>query len=190
MDSLPAKPSSSRGDRDRDRDRARNKDKNHHRPRHKDRDGDKDRHRDRNYNHRHRRRRSPSPAPPSSKRPRTSDTRDKGKKPIRNGDINVKTPELGDDFVPFVVSGEEDDPQGKPRSERARQKGKERDWDVGKPPRGDEENRGRKRKYDSAFDEDVDRAYKRKQRFESYATRKTPWVSQVEWDSCHNVAEM
>ncbi|KAF8121989.1 hypothetical protein EV363DRAFT_1183897 [Boletus edulis] len=82
------------------------------------------------------------PIQPSQKRPRTTDARHKGKAPIRNGDpesgeININTPEIGDDFIPFGVSEEEDCPQGKPRSEMARQKEKatEREWDVGKPPR-------------------------------------------------------
>ena len=47
-----------------------------------------------------------------------------------------------------------------------------------------------KRKYDFASDEEDDRADRRRQRFEPYDARKTPWVSQVDWDSCHNVAEM
>jgi len=117
---------------------------------------------------------------------------------MRNGDpepgeIKIKTSEIGDDFVPFAVSDAEDSPQGEPRSERARQrekeKGAEREWDTGKPPRtGDEEGRGTKRK--RAFDDEGDRAYRRRQRFEPYDARKTPWVSQVDWDSCCNVGEM
>ena len=91
------------------------------------------------------------------------------------------------------MSDTEASPQEKPRSERARQKEKatEREWDVGKPPRkSDKDGRGMKRKHDSAFDDEEDRAYRRRQRLEPYDARKTPWVSQVEWDSCHNVAEM
>lgn len=200
MDSLPAKPSSSRGDRDKDR--TQNRDRSHRRSRHSDRDGDRvrdrDRDRGRNNNRRRHRRRSTSPAQPSSKRPRTSGASHKGKEPMRNGnpepgEIKVKTPEIGDDFVPFAVSDAEDSPQGEPRSERVRQREKEkvgeREWDVGKPPRtGDEERRSTKRKY--ASDEEDDRAYRRRQRFEPYDARKTPWVSQVDWDSCRNVAEM
>lgn len=202
MDSLPAKPSSSRGERNRDKDRAKNRDRNRRRSRHSDRDADKDRDRDRdrdrNHNRRHHRRRSVSPTQPSSKRPRTSGASRKGKEPIRNGDpepgeIKVKAPEIGDDFIPLGASDTEDSPQAKPRSERARQKEKAtgREWDKGKPRRtGDEDGRGVKRKYDFASDEEDDRADRRRQRFEPYDARKTPWVSQVDWDSCHNVAEM
>lgn len=101
-------------------------------------------------------------------------------------------PEIGDDFVPFAVSDGEDSPRAKLRSERARQKEKapEREWDVGKPPRTGDEGRGTKRKHDSALNDEDDRARRRRQRFEPYDDRKTPWVSQVDWDSCHNVAEM
>jgi non-canonical poly(A) RNA polymerase PAPD5/7 len=204
MDSLPAKPPSSRGGRDRDKDRPKNRDRNHRRSRRSDRDEDRDkdkdrdRDRDRNHNRHRHRRRSISPAQPSSKRPRTSGASRKSKEPIRNadptqGEINVKAPEIGDDFIPLAVSDTEDSPQAKPRSERARQKERAtgREWDIGKPPRtGDEEGRGLKRKYDFASDEEDDRADRRRKRFEPYDTRKTPWVSQVDWDSCHNVAEM
>ncbi|KAF8447419.1 hypothetical protein L210DRAFT_3641366 [Boletus edulis BED1] len=99
-----------------------------------------------------------------------------------SGDINIKTPEIGDDFIPFGVSEEEYCPQGKPRSEMARQKEKatEREWDVGKPPRPDEEEgSGMKKKYDPAFDDE-----------DNGSSGMTPWVSQVDWDCCHNVAEM
>ena len=208
MDSLPAKPPTSRGGRDHDKDRTKNRDKNrdrnHRRSRHSDRDGDRvkdrdrDRDRDRDYNRRRHRRRSTSPAQPSSKRPRTSDASHKGKEPVRNGyhepgEIKVKAPEIGDDFIPLAASDTEGSPQGKPRSERARQKEKatEREWDIGKLPRaGDGEGRGVKRKYDLVLDEEDDRAYGRRQRFEPNDARKTPWVSQVDWDSCQNVAEM
>ncbi|KAG8217937.1 hypothetical protein J3R82DRAFT_6104 [Butyriboletus roseoflavus] len=199
MDSLPAKPPSSRGGRDRDRDRTKDRDRSHRRSRHNERDGnrDRDKDRDRNHSRRHHRRRSTSPTQPSSKRPRTSGASHKGTERMRNGDaepgeIRIKTPEIGDDFIPFGGSDAEVSPQEKPRSERARQKERAagREWDVGKPPRtGDKEGRGMKRKPDSAFDEEDDRAYRRRQRFEPYVARKAPWVSQVDWD-CHNVAEM
>lgn len=199
MDSLPTKPLSSQGGRDRDRDQTKNRNRNHRRSRRSgDGDRDRDRDKDRTYSRRHRRRRSTSPAQPSSKRPRMSNASHKGKEPIRNGDpepgeINIKAPEIGDDFIPFGASDTEASPREKPRSERARQKEKatEREWDIGKPPRMDDrEGRGMKRKSDSAFDEEDDRGHRRRQRFESYDNKKTPWVSQVDWDSCHNVADM
>lgn len=200
MDSLPTKPLRSQGGRDPDRDQTKKRDRNHHRSRHNERDGDKerDRNREQSHNRRRHRRRSTSPAQSSSKRPRMSSASHKGKEPIHNddpepGEIKVKTPEIGDDFIPFGVSGREASPREKPRSERARQKEKatEREWDIGKPQRMDDgEGRGTRRKHDSSFDEEDDRAYRRKQRFEPYDIRKTPWVSQVDWDSCHNVAEM
>ncbi|KAH0826966.1 hypothetical protein J3R83DRAFT_4625 [Lanmaoa asiatica] len=76
-----------------------------------------------------------------------------------------------------------------PRGHRQKEKATEREWDKGKPPRmGDEEGRGMKRKYGS--DEEDDRAHRRRQSFKPYDARKAPWVPQVDWDSCHNVAEM
>ena len=165
MDTLPPKPPSSKGRCDRDRDRTKDKDESCRRSRHHDRDGDRkgDKDRDRNRRHRHHCRRSASPTEPASKRPRSSGASHKGKEPMRDGDI-----EPGMTLFRVGVSNTEVSLE-KPRSEQARQneKGTEREWDVGKLQR---------------------MAYRRRERFES---RKAPWVSQVDWDSCHrNVAEM
>ena len=111
---------------------------------------------------------------------------------MRNGDVELgemKLADIGDDFIPLGMSDTEVSLE-KPRSERARQKEKEREreWDVGKPRRmGREDGRGTKRKYGDVSDGEDDRAYRRRERFEP---RKAPWVSQVDWDSCRNVAEM
>ena len=111
---------------------------------------------------------------------------------MRHGDVElgeIKMPELGNNFIPLGMNDTEVS-QEKPRSERVRQKekGTEHEWDVGKAQRmGREDGRGTKRKYDDVSDEVDDRAYRRRQRFEP---RKAPWVSQVDWDSCRNVAEM
>ena len=187
MDTLPPKPPSSKGRCDRDRDRTKDKDESCRRSRHHDRDGDRkgDKDRDRNRRHRHHCRRSASPTEPASKRPRSSGASHKGKEPMRDGDV-----EPGMTLFRVGVSNTEVSLE-KPRSEQARQneKGTEREWDVGKLQRmGREDGRGTKRKYDDVSDGEDDRAYRRRERFES---RKAPWVSQVDWDSCHrNVAEM
>ncbi|KAF9218364.1 hypothetical protein BS17DRAFT_742293 [Gyrodon lividus] len=194
MDTQSSKPSSSRQDRDRDRERKKSKEK--------DRDNTRSRHRDRDRGqNRHNRPRSASPAGPSSKRQRTSGGGRKGKEYARNGDhepgeVEVKVPEVGDDFIPFLVDDNEAPPpsEEKRRSEKTRHQDKapEREWDRGKALRldRDEESHGTKRKYDLVFDEEDDWAYRKSQRYERQVTRMAPWVSQVDWDSCLNVAEM
>ncbi|KAF9242103.1 hypothetical protein BU15DRAFT_87016 [Melanogaster broomeanus] len=80
--------------------------------------------------------------------------------------------------------------------ERERKKRKEKDRDVHSSRHRDRDrdrdrNRhDRPRKYDFVFDEEDDWAYRRRPRYEQHVARKVPWVSQVDWDSCHNVAEM
>ncbi|EKM82354.1 hypothetical protein AGABI1DRAFT_52475, partial [Agaricus bisporus var. burnettii JB137-S8] len=63
----------------------------------------------------------------------------------------------------------------------------ERDWDRGKPGRRRSRERGRKRTHD-AIDYDDGFANK-KQRLDA-ASRKAPWIYDVDWDSCRNVSEM
>ena len=201
MDTLPQKPPSSRRDRERDErrrsrhhDRDRDRDRNGDRARDKDRDRrDRDRDRtrdrnrekdkDRNYHQYRVSRRSASP-PPSHlpKRPRQSSYNDKGegKESLRNGDatLALKSAEIGDDFIPIGASDKEDSPRTeKHRPEKGKEK-EQREWDVGKPP-----SRGIKRKHDVL--DDGEQGWHT--RFEP---RKTPWVSHVDWDTCHNVAEM
>lgn len=121
----------------------------------------------------------------------------KGKEPVR-GDDEIELGEIevgkkiqhgiGDDFIPFEV-GEDGGTADKHEQLDARQKGKgvEREWDKGKllhEHGGDGRSRGTKRKHDDLSDDDG-RNYKRTWP----VARSAPWVNDVDWDSCHNVAE-
>ncbi|KIJ58324.1 hypothetical protein HYDPIDRAFT_102916 [Hydnomerulius pinastri MD-312] len=185
METLSSKPSSSsrqqssssRRDRDRHRDKkkSREKDKDSHRSRDRDHDRDRDRNRNR-YEH-------------ARKEPVRSDD-------LEPGEAEVKLPEIGDDFIPFTLSDDEAPPaerHRRPEKSRQKEKAPGREWDRGKPTSKqdrDEDNRRAKRKYDLVFDEDDDWAHSRRRRYEPQTSRKAPWVSYVNWDSCHNVAEM
>ncbi|KAH7929632.1 hypothetical protein BV22DRAFT_1056505 [Leucogyrophana mollusca] len=114
-----------------------------------------------------------------------------------------KTFESNDDFIPFATESDDaaSEPEELRREDRLRGKERahEREWDRGKGrSRGDDRerdrdrdnSRGEKRKYDMVFDfDDKDDSSYRRQKPPS-ASRKAPWVSDVDWDSCHNVAEM
>ncbi|KAI6036025.1 hypothetical protein BKA83DRAFT_117132 [Pisolithus microcarpus] len=141
--------------------------------------------------------RSVSPADRSSKHARVEGNR-KGKEPVRSsdalepGEIEVEKKiqhDIGDDFIPFQV-GEDEDTVGQHERLDARQKGKEpeREWDKGKLAGHVEESRSRgtKRKHDDLSDDDS----RRYRRTEWPISRSAPWVNDVDWDSCRNVAEM
>lgn len=65
----------------------------------------------------------------------------------------------------------------------------EREWDRGKPRERSRErgNEARKRKYDEA---DLEDGYANKKQRMNAASRKAPWVYDIEWDDCKNVAEL
>jgi non-canonical poly(A) RNA polymerase PAPD5/7 len=136
---------------------------------------------------------SDTPKEPPLKRARTNG-KGKGKDTeLELGELpsgSSRAFDLGDDFLPFVVSDEEEKISKTQESHR-REKVPEREWDKGKPREGDEDRggRGTKRKYEMVFDED---SWDHRQRRQDYhpTSRKTPWVDDVDWDSCHNVAEM
>jgi non-canonical poly(A) RNA polymerase PAPD5/7 len=87
----------------------------------------------------------------------------------------VALPSFGEDFVGFVASDDEDaeEPQ-KPA----------REWDVGKPSRADERDRGRRR------DHEREDGYANKKERMNASSRRAPWVDDVAWEDCANVAEM
>lgn len=140
-----------------------------------------------------------TPKEPPPKRARTND---KGKS--RNTELELgelpngsgRAFDIGDDFLPFVV-GDDEDIVSKTQESCGREKAPEREWDKGKtkPEDGDGSHdrdrggRGTKRKYEMVFDEDSLDYRQRRQHYHP-ASRKAPWVSNVDWDSCHNVAEM
>ena len=71
------------------------------------------------------------------------------------------------------------------RSQRIEGKQPIREWDLGKeeiPQR----SRGQKRKHDAMSNGDLT---SKKQRSDKVSQR-APWCSEVDWDSCRNVAEM
>jgi non-canonical poly(A) RNA polymerase PAPD5/7 len=175
MNSLPPKPSSSIGNRKERRRRERHDEKyteieaGPSRPPSHERDRDQDR--DPRKKRRSKRKEKEKPngiinelsSAEASKQHRT------------NG-----TFEIGEDFVPFVASSE--DEEQAPVREWDRNKGKSRASD--RDHERDKEGSGKKRKYDLIFDED-DMVQQRRGTF-----RKAPWVTAVDWESCKNVSDM
>ncbi|KAH9852744.1 hypothetical protein C2E23DRAFT_756340 [Lenzites betulinus] len=101
------------------------------------------------------------------------------------------------DFIPFSFTDPEEPApaqddwpperewdKGKGKS-RAREKEREREREHERA--GGREHAGRKRKADEINLED---GYANKKQRTAAASRKAPWVSDVDWDSCANVAEM
>ncbi|OAX37121.1 Nucleotidyltransferase [Rhizopogon vinicolor AM-OR11-026] len=140
-----------------------------------------------------------TPREPPPKRARTND---KGKS--RDTEFELGEPpngssrpfDIGDDFLPFVASDSEEKVSKTQESHR-REKALEREWDKGKSREGDGDGshdrdrgaRGTKRKYEMIFDEDS-WDYRQRRQDLYPASRKAPWVADVDWDSCRNVAEM
>ncbi|CCM06442.1 uncharacterized protein FIBRA_08704 [Fibroporia radiculosa] len=84
------------------------------------------------------------------------------------------------DFIAFTFSDEEDQDVEDRRPEV-------REWDKGKSRTSDRDHTGRKRKVD---DSSLDDGYANKKQRVAAASRKAPWVADIDWDSCTNVAEM
>lgn len=178
-------PSSSRRDRDHQRERRRRKEYDSRHTHYHDRDDP--------------RARSSSPVDRPSKRARVEgSSKGKGKELVR-GDDEIELGEIevgkkiqhgiGDDFIPFEV-GEDGGAAYQHEQLDARPKGKEveREWDKGKLLHGhdgDSRSRGTKRKHDDLSDDDG-RTYKRTWP----VARSAPWVNNVDWDGCRNVAEL
>jgi len=103
--------------------------------------------------------------------------------------------ELGDEFIPLALDSDtEREGKGKDRErERRRTRGssREREWDKGKGRAQDWERErdssARKRKADE-YDRG-DAYVNRKQRTET-ASRKAPWLVDLDWEGCTNVAEL
>ena len=97
----------------------------------------------------------------------------------------------GDDFIPFA---RDDDDTGKDEPPREASP-PVREWDKGKGKgKGKERARenasagaGKKRK---AEEIDLNDGYANKKERIAAASRKAPWASSVDWDSCANVAEL
>lgn len=88
------------------------------------------------------------------------------------------------DFIAFRFEGDPDvhDHFRKEDKEEPR----EREWDKGKERAQDRDNvGGKKRKAD--FDRDD--GYSKKERMDA-ASRKAPWITDVDWEGCANVAEL
>ncbi|KAI0320708.1 hypothetical protein OF83DRAFT_1052529 [Amylostereum chailletii] len=110
--------------------------------------------------------------------------------------------DFGEDFVPFGFSDEteknkDDEQRGEERrrdKDRDRERRNEREWDRGKGKAGDwdrdaerDERKTRKRK---VGDYDPDDGYGNKKQRLDAASRKAPWLENVEWEGCSNVAEL
>lgn len=90
-----------------------------------------------------------------------------------------ETFEMGNDFIGFAPSSEDEDEERAPPGVR------ERDWDKGKrraSERDRELENGAKRKHERIYDEDGQRR--------ATAFRRAPWVADVDWQRCKNVSEM
>lgn len=146
---------------------------------------------------------SQQPNPPSStdKKVPTSPRAKAGEPPV----LTAAFPE-GGDFIPFDDSGPELEKTQQPGQDQRERKRSPptREWDRGKvrvrepsPPSDqrkrrerswerDQKDSGRKRKHDTTFDD----GYENKKQRTDAASRKAPWVSDVNWESCTNVAEM
>lgn len=87
----------------------------------------------------------------------------------------------------FIALGYEDDPEVHDRSRKEdKEEPREREWDKGKGKAQDRDNvGGKKRKAD--FDRND--GYNKKERMDA-ASRKSPWVTDVDWEGCANVAEL
>lgn len=79
----------------------------------------------------------------------------------------------------FIALGFEDDPIDK-------EEPRERDWDKGKGKAQDRDNAGGKKR---KADFDRNDGYNKKERIDA-ASRKAPWVTDVDWEGCANVAEL
>ena len=87
----------------------------------------------------------------------------------------------------FIALRFEDDPEVHDRFRNDdREEPRERDWDRGKGKAQDRDNFGGKRR---RADFDRNDGYNKKERMDA-ASRKAPWVTDVDWEGCVNVAEL
>jgi len=90
----------------------------------------------------------------------------------------------GDDFIAFGVSDHEEEGGGEPfPSSSFDLKGKRREAAPLEP------HSGEKRSIDQMRFNEEDGYTNKKQRMDA-ASRLTPWVNDVDWESCRNMAEM
>lgn len=87
----------------------------------------------------------------------------------------------------FIALRFEDDPEVHDRFRKEdKEEPRERDWDKGKGKAQDRDNvGGKKRKAD--FDRND--GYNKRERMDA-ASRKAPWVTDVDWEGCANVSEL
>ncbi|KAG2089214.1 hypothetical protein BD769DRAFT_1527146 [Suillus cothurnatus] len=144
-----------------------------------------------------------TPKEPRSKRARTNGKGKEKESELELGELpndSSRSFEIGDEFIPFAVSDNEAEAPKTQDSRRSnveitQEKTREREWDKGKlDTHGDGSRhgggRGTKRTYEMVFDdEDLRDHRKRRQDFHP-TSRKAPWIAKVDWDGCHNVAEM
>lgn len=142
-------------------------------------------------------------AGPSTSTPISSQTLSTMSLPSSSQPADTSKPvEFVEEYIAFAPSSDSEDDSRKQKarkSEKARGKepvrdalvASERDWDRGKPrERERSRERGRdekKRKHDAI---DFDDGYANKKQRMDAASRKAPWVYDIDWDGCKNVSEM
>ncbi|EGN95678.1 hypothetical protein SERLA73DRAFT_60289 [Serpula lacrymans var. lacrymans S7.3] len=112
--------------------------------------------------------------------------------------LNINPPangELGDDFIPFILSdASASDEEMSHRDDHSRSRASVREWDKGKSREHDRDggrhSTGGKRKHDAISDEEDDWRYRRRRMEPPAASRSAPWISSINWDKCNNVPEM
>ncbi len=87
----------------------------------------------------------------------------------------------------FIALRFEDDPDDLDRFRKEdKEEPRERDWDKGKGKVLDRDNVGAKKR---KADFDRNDGYNKKERMDA-TSRKAPWVTDVDWEGCANVAEL
>ncbi|KAG2357091.1 hypothetical protein BDR07DRAFT_1298717 [Suillus spraguei] len=144
-----------------------------------------------------------TPKEPRSKRARTNGKGKEKDSELELGELsnNSNRPfEIGDEFIPFAVSDDEEEAPRTQDSHRSnvdmiKEKAREREWDKGKREIHGDGSRnggglGTKRTYEMVFDDEDLRDHRKRRQDFPPTSRKAPWVAKVDWDSCRNVAEM
>jgi non-canonical poly(A) RNA polymerase PAPD5/7 len=144
-----------------------------------------------------------TPKEPRSKRARTNGKGKEKESELELGELpndSSRSFEIGDEFIPFAVSDNEAEAPKTQDSRRSnveitQEKTREREWDKGKlDTHGDGSRhgggRGTKRTYEMVFDDEDLRDHRKRRQDFHHTSRKAPWIAEVDWDGCRNVAEM
>ncbi|KDQ61225.1 hypothetical protein JAAARDRAFT_124189 [Jaapia argillacea MUCL 33604] len=108
------------------------------------------------------------------------------KSSYKDKDKSGDTFEAGGEFIPFDFPDSDDEGKKERKEEREERKVFVREWDRGKHWSADGDS-PRKRKADEYERDD---GYENKKQRVDAASRKAPWIENVDWKRCNNVAEM